>query len=134
MTSGGRRAFLWLVLAQAAHSIEEYVFELYDEFGPTRVVSGLLSDDIPTGFALGNIIIVGLGLACYVVWVRPGRSGARTCARIWAIVECINGISHPAIALARGAYFPGAATAPLLLVLSLNLLRSLAGPDKNTGS
>jgi hypothetical protein len=130
LDSRSRLAFLMLVVAQAAHSIEEHAFELYDVFGPARFVSGLVSDNLQLGFAVANIAIVALGIACYVVWVRPGRPAARTCVWIWALVECVNGIGHPAIALARGQYFPGAATAPLLLVLSLYLLRSVAVESK----
>lgn len=44
MDSRSRFAFLVLVLAQAAHSAEEYIFKLYDVFVPARFVSGL---DIP---------------------------------------------------------------------------------------
>ena len=42
--SDNRRITFWLlILAQAAHSIEEYVGRLYDVFPPARVVSGLIS-------------------------------------------------------------------------------------------
>jgi hypothetical protein len=36
-------AFLALIVAQAAHSIEEHSFRLFDEFAPARLVSGLVS-------------------------------------------------------------------------------------------
>ena len=44
-------AFLLLVVAQAAHSVEEYVTRLYADFAPARFVSTLVSDDPATGFA-----------------------------------------------------------------------------------
>ena len=34
MTPRMRTAFLWLIVAQAAHSVEEYVFRLYDVLAP----------------------------------------------------------------------------------------------------
>ena len=34
-----RLAFLLVILAQAAHSIEEYAFRLYDLFPPARFVA-----------------------------------------------------------------------------------------------
>jgi hypothetical protein len=43
MTPQSRRAFLVLILAQAAHSTEEYVFRLFDVFAPARFVSSLPS-------------------------------------------------------------------------------------------
>lgn len=39
----------------------------------------------------------------------------------WVFVECVNGVGHLVIAWARGAYFPGMATAPALLALSIYL-------------
>ena len=40
-----------LILAQAAHSTEEYVFRLFDVFAPARFVSSLVSDNLAVGFA-----------------------------------------------------------------------------------
>ena len=57
-----RWAFLALIVAQAAHSIEEYVFRLFDVFAPARFVSGLVSDDLSVGFAFGNAGLVMFGL------------------------------------------------------------------------
>jgi len=34
-------AFLALIVAQAAHSIEEYVFRLFEVLAPARFISGL---------------------------------------------------------------------------------------------
>ena len=38
--------FLFLILSQAAHSIEEYVTSLYDVFAPARFVSSLVSNNL----------------------------------------------------------------------------------------
>lgn len=121
MTARSRHAFLILVLAQAAHSIEEYVFRLYDVFAPARFVSGLVSNDLRTGFAVVNIALVSFGIWCYVARVRPGHVSAPNWVWPWVIVECLNGVGHPVVALARGEYFPGVFTAPLLLVTSVYL-------------
>lgn len=44
---------------------------------------------------------------------------------VWVVVELINGAVHPAVALFRGGYFPGVATAPVLLVLAVFLATRL---------
>jgi hypothetical protein len=103
-----RGAFLALIVAQAAHSIEEYVFRLFDVFAPARFISGLLSSDLARGFAIANIALVLFGVWCYV-------------ARVLG-----NGIGHSAFALARGGYFPGVATAPFLLGISVYLIARLS--------
>jgi hypothetical protein len=120
-----RTAFLWLIVAQAGHSIEEVVFRLYDVFAPARFISGLLSDDLARGFAVANMLLVAAGLACYVAIVRPGRSAARGVAWFWSLLEFGNGTGHCAFALARLGYFPGVATAPALLGIAGYLLRHL---------
>jgi len=51
------RAFLALILAQGAHSIEEYAFKLYEVFPPARLVSGLVSRDLATGFIAANAAV-----------------------------------------------------------------------------
>lgn len=118
MDSRSRLAFLILILVQAMHSVEEYVFKLYDVFAPARFVSGLLSDDLPTGFAIANIALVALGIWCYLARVRPAHVSALWWAWPWVVVEAANGVVHSAIALARGEYFPGVITAPLLFAIS----------------
>jgi hypothetical protein len=121
MDSRARTAFLALIVIQAAHSVEECVFRLYDVFAPARFVSALVSDDLARGFAIANAAIVAFGLWCYWARVRTGHPSARAFAWFWTLLEAGNGIGHSAFALARGTYFPGVATAPALLGLSLYL-------------
>ena len=121
MDSRSRLAFLILVLVQAAHSVEEYIFKLYDVFVPARFVSELVSDDLRTGFAIANIGLVAFGVWCYLARVRPNHRSAHQWVWPWVIVEGVNGIAHPVLALGRGAYFPGVVTAPFLFVTSLYL-------------
>jgi hypothetical protein len=123
MTSAGattmdartRGVFLALITAQAAHSIEEYCFRLYEVFAPARFLSGLFSDDLRTGFAVANVLLVLFGAWCYAAKVRPNRPSGRAFAWFWALLELGNGIGHTFFSLARQSYFPGVATAPLLL-------------------
>lgn len=117
--------FLILVLAQAAHSIEEYVFQLYAVFAPARFVSSLFSADIERGFIIANLLLVGFGFSVYAARVRRGGASARAWIWPWVFVEGANGIGHTLFALERGGYFPGVFTAPLLLGVSFYLAAKL---------
>src|SRR5262245_30053262 len=121
MSRSSRLAFLALVLAQAAHSIEEYRTRLYDVFPPARFVSGLLSADRRVGFLIFNASLVAFGLWCYAGPIRGARPSARALAWAWAALEVANGLGHMAWALAAGAYRPGLATAPFLVAIGLTL-------------
>ena len=128
-----RQLFLWLIVVQAAHSVEEYLFRLYDVLAPARWVSGLFTDNLAVGFALANTCIVLLGLWCYLARVRTARPSARAWAWSWAALEAANGAGHLAFAAGARGYFPGAVTAPALLTLSLALaisLRRTAAPER----
>ena len=116
--TGSQVVFLCLILAQAAHSAEEYITRLYDVFAPARFVSGLFSNNLTWGFAVGNTVLVGFGLWCWAVPIRSGWRSARGLMWFWTILELANGCAHSAMAVSRGGYFPGVATAPLLLLFA----------------
>jgi hypothetical protein len=121
MDSRSRIAFALVILAQAAHSVEEYVFRLFDVFAPARWVSGLFGSDLAFGFALANVCIVLFGAWCYWARVRLSHPGARGYAWFWACLELGNGMGHILFATLRGAYFPGVGTAPPLIATSCYL-------------
>lgn len=112
-----RNIFLALILAQAAHSVEEYAFHLYDVLAPARYISSLFGVDREIGFVVVNSALVLFGLWCWHTRVRPGHRSARAFAWFWALIEIANGCAHVALAVMAGGYFPGLATAPLLLGL-----------------
>lgn len=122
-----RIGFLLLIGAQALHSIEEYLFRLYDVLAPARAVSEALGFDRQLGFAVANAALIGFGLWCYFARVRPGHASGRGFAWFWALLEIANAIAHGALALWAGGYFPGLATAPLLLAAGLWLGLRLRG-------
>jgi hypothetical protein len=125
-----RIAFILLVLVQAGHSVEEYVFRLYDLFAPARYVAGLVGIEPSAGFAIVNSFIFLLGAWCWLAFVRPGRPAAWTMAWIWALIEIANGFAHIALASAADGYFPGLYTAPLLIASGLWLIACLARFDE----
>jgi hypothetical protein len=114
--------FLFLILAQGAHSVEEYVTKLYEVFPLTRFVSGLVSSDLGLGFLVLNTALVLFGLWCWAVPVRSGWRAAGGLVWFWTILEIANGIGHCALAWLRSGYFPGIVTAPLLLVVAVWLM------------
>jgi hypothetical protein len=123
-------AFLLLILAQAGHSVEEFVTRLYDVFALTRFVSGLVSNDLAVGFLILNTALVAFGLLCWAVPVRSGWRAAPVIIWFWTILELSNGTAHVALAWSRGGYFPGLITAPLLLFFAgrLAVLQARASP------
>jgi hypothetical protein len=118
MDSRSRAAFGLLILAQAAHSVEEYAFRLFDVVGPARFISRLFSDNIARGFAVANTGIVLVGVWCYVARVRTPHPRERTYAWFWTCFELGNGVGHLVLSGVRGGYLPGAGTAPLLIAAS----------------
>jgi Protein of unknown function with HXXEE motif len=124
-----QRAFVLLILAQAAHSLEEYVTRLYDVFPPARFLSSLFSDDLRTGFVIANVLLISFGLWCWAVPVRRGRPSALGLAWFWAVLELTNGTIHLGLAVVRG-YFPGVLTAPLLIATGAWLSKCLSQQER----
>jgi hypothetical protein len=120
-----QRGFGMLILAQAAHSIEEYLGRLWESFPPARALTSLVSQDLERGFLGLNILLVGFGAWCFLWPVRKGWPSAAPLAWGWVAIETINGIGHPLWSLRQGGYTPGVATAPVLLILAINLARQL---------
>ena len=126
-------AFLALIVAQAAHSSEEYVFRLYDRFAPAMWVSDSLGLPRPLGFLIANAALVLFGLWSYLAVIRPNRPLAPAFAWGWAVIEILNGLAHIVLALLAGGYFPGLATAPFLLAIGLALSLGLARRNRAGG-
>jgi hypothetical protein len=132
MKALSQNLFLCLILSQAAHSIEEYCFRLYDVLAPARFISSLVSSNLAFGFAIANVVFVLFGLWCYLARVRTRHVSGRSWAWFWTVLEAANGANHLILALSSGGYFPGAATAPLLLGFSLWLGVTLSRADEPT--
>lgn len=118
---GMQRLFGLLVVAQAAHSIEEYAGWLYGVFAPARAVSAMFSADLERGFVISNALLVAFGVACYLGPVRRRWEIAPLVVWIWILLELVNGIGHPAWSIAAGRYTPGVITALVILPLAVLL-------------
>jgi hypothetical protein len=117
-----------LVLAQAAHSVEEYLGRLWESFPPARALTSLVSQDLELGFLVINVALVTFGVWCFLWPVRRGWPSAVPLAWGWVVIETINGIGHPLWSLRQGGYTPGVATAPVLLILAIYLAGQLRKP------
>jgi Protein of unknown function with HXXEE motif len=118
-------AFGAVVLAQAAHSVEEYVGRLWESFPPARFVTGLISQDLEGGFLLLNLSLLAFGLWCFLWPVRRAWLSAPNLAWIWVALEATNGIGHLLWSQRQGRYTPGVITAPVLLLFALYLARQV---------
>ena len=121
----------WLLgLAQAAHSIEETAARLYDFFW---IATGRLHELVPAisqvrmsaqTFAVLNMSFIAILLGA-VPFVRARNPLAIALAGAAGIIEVANGIGHTAGAIWFRSYVPGLATAPLLFVAGILVLREL---------
>jgi hypothetical protein len=118
-------SFAALIAVQAAHSIEEYAGRLWESFPPAAFVSSIVPSNHELGFILVNFALVAFGLWCLVGPIRHNAKHAIALMWIWIVIELINGIGHPLWSLRQGGYTPGLLTAPLLLLLALNLVFQL---------
>jgi hypothetical protein len=117
--------FVALIATQAAHSLEEWRYRLYDVFPPARLLSGLVATDRERGFVMINVALVAFGVWCVAVPVHRRWASAAAFVWAWVAIELVNGVGHPLWSFVQGGYTPGAATAPILLVLALILSRRL---------
>jgi hypothetical protein len=114
-----------LVLAQVAHSIEEYFGHLWESFPPARFLTSLVSSNLERSFVVLNVLLLAFALWCFLWPVRREWAVAVPLAWFWVVIEIINGIVHPWWSLREGGYTPGLATAPILLLLAVYLAHQL---------
>ncbi len=114
--SAGRHLYPGLIVARFLHTFEDYVGG-YQDLSP-------LSSIPPEFFVLFHLAILIL-LAAATPSVAAGRRWALRLAKVWAILEILNGTSHIIIALLEWGYYPGLWTAPLIVIFGAALGRSL---------
>jgi uncharacterized protein with HXXEE motif len=120
-----KMTFLILVLTQGLHSIEEYIGRLWEVYPPAKFLCGLIYKNHETGFLIINIGFFIFGLLCWFFTIRRNQLYAQGLIWCWIVMEIINVIGHVSWAISERAYVPGVATAPVLLVVALYLLRQL---------
>ena len=122
-----RITFLFIVLVQGLHSIEEFFGKLWDVFPPAKFLSGLVSANLKTGFIIIN---AGLFIVLILTWLTTFNKSysTRPLLWLWIILELINGVGHSLWAIIERSYVPGLATAPILIILVLYLAGLLTKP------
>ena len=117
-------SFLLLAIAQGLHSIEEAIGKLWDVYPPATYLSGLVSDNLKTGFIIINI---SLFIVLMLTWLGTFSKtfSVKGLLWFWTIMEMINASGHFIWAIAERSYEPGLVTAPLLLFLAIRLSRLL---------
>jgi len=94
---------------------------LWESFPPAAFVSSIVPSNHELGFILVNGVLIAFGFLC-VMAVRRSAPSAIGLMWIWIVIELVNGIGHPLWSILQGGYTPGLLTAPVLLLLSLNLV------------
>ena len=129
MNSRISTAFLLLIILQAIHSVEEFIFGFYEKFPPMRALYREAPHLAKPAFAIANALLILVGLICYYYWVRPARERARSVVWVWIILESVNVIAHFVWAILIRGYNPGLATVvlfALVLIYLIGLMRRVS--------
>jgi len=125
-----RAAFLILIVLQALHSTEEFIFRFYEVFPPMVRLYRDAPQLARPAFVVFNLALLMGGLICLFRWVWPGRRGARTIVWIWIGGEILNALAHATWAILIGGYNPGLLTGvgfvPVAVYLGYQLRRAQA--------
>ena len=116
-----KRAFLYLIILQGIHSIEEYVGKIWQLFAPARFLCSLISEDLEHGFLVINIGLFLFGFFCYFIPVRGDYGIGTVIVWFWICLEVINGTGHIIWSVIEVGYTPGFFTAPILLYVAIRL-------------
>ena len=129
MRNSIRPIFLFIVIVQGLHSVEEYFGKLWDVYPPATFVCGLVSSNLKTGFVIINI---SLFVVLLLIWLATFSKiyPVKGLLWFWSIMELINGIGHSTWAITEGSYVAGLVTAPILIFLSISLMRLLIKQKK----
>ena len=104
-----------MILLQAIHSVEEYIFKLYEVFPPMQAAYRNTPELSQAAFITFNLLLLLFGLFCFFYWVQPARKGARVVVWVWIVIQTATFAAHLVWAILIGGYNPGLATAPLFV-------------------
>src|SRR5687767_10505018 len=89
----------------------------------------IVSTDHEKGFILINM---GLFIVGMLIWLGVVRNNSFAIIPVWVltILEFINGTGHSLWAIIERDYVPGVATAPILFILAIYLIRQLTKTNR----
>jgi len=121
MNNNIRAMFLLLIILQAIHSAEEFIFRLYERFPPMRFLYQNAPYLAKPAFAVSNASLVLIGLICFFYWVQAARKGARAVVWVWIVIESLNVVAHIVWAILISGYDPGLVTGGLFVPVLIYL-------------
>jgi hypothetical protein len=107
MDSRLRLTFLALIVMQAIHSVEEFIFGFYERFPPMKFVYQDAPNLAKPAFVVFNALLIFTGLFCFYHWVRPARKGAKLVVWVSITIESFNVMAHVVWAILVREYNPG---------------------------
>ena len=115
MNSQIKTAFLLMIIMQAIHSVEEFIFKLYDVFPPMQFIYRQAPSLAKPAFVAFNLLLILCGLVCFFYWVRPAREGAKGVIWVWVVIQLATVAGHVIWVALSGGYHPGLATVGLFI-------------------
>src|SRR5260370_25375567 len=98
--------FLLLIILQAIHAAEEFIFRIYERFPPMRFLYQNAPYLAKPAFAIFNTVLVLVGMGCFYYWVQPARKGVRVVVWVLIIIESLNLVAHLVWAVLIGGSNP----------------------------
>src|SRR5260370_27784647 len=86
--------FLLLIILQAIHAAEEFIFRIFERFPPMRFLYQNAPYLAKPAFAIFNTVLVLVGMGCFYYWVQPARNGVRVVVWLLVIIQPLNVVSH----------------------------------------
>jgi hypothetical protein len=126
-------AFLLLIIQQAIHSVEEFIFRFYERFPPMKIIYQDAPHLAKPAFLISNALLFLAGLFCFFYWVRPVKERARIVVWVWIALETVNVIAHFIWAILIRGYNPGLVTVILFVpvLIYLNYLMRRSSPNNS---
>jgi Protein of unknown function with HXXEE motif len=123
------RAWLLLVGALAVHVVDEALTGFLDFYNPLvlSIRSEMRWFPMPTftfGVWLAGLVLLVIVLAGLTPVVRRGGVAAWLASWVLSVIMLLNGIGHLIGSVYFERWLPGATSAPLLLVASVNLMHA----------
>ncbi len=125
MNNQVKSAFLTAVTVQALHSVEEFIFKLYEVFPPMLFLYRRAPGLAKPAFVVFNLLLVLFGLFCYFRLVLPAGKSAGVVVWIWVGIQFATVAVHIVWAILTGGYHPGLGTVPFVALAGSYLAYAL---------